>query len=201
MEKDNLIYCKTCGNTIASESGSCLSCGNTTFITKEEYHSLAKPVVPSATPVVTKAPDSSNAKISKMSEEEEEKELSRLKRQLEIEKLKKELNDLKTPAPLQSHSVNMPRGQKGQVIINNVIQSSHGPGNVIPGPENCSHCSRTTYQLLALFLGGFGVHEFYRGYSANGVLAFLFSWTGVPSVVAIVQIFTEQRDSHGRYMR
>ena len=46
---------------------------------------------------------------------------------------------------------------------------------------------RRTAALLALLLGGFGIHEFYLGNTRAGIFMLLFSWTGIPSAIAIVQ--------------
>lgn len=43
--------------------------------------------------------------------------------------------------------------------------------------------------LLCLFFGGFGVHHFYLGNNGRGVLYILFSWTGIPFVLSIIDIF------------
>jgi len=40
--------------------------------------------------------------------------------------------------------------------------------------------------LLALFLGGLGVHKFYLG-KWTGVLYILFFWTLIPAVVAFIE--------------
>lgn len=40
--------------------------------------------------------------------------------------------------------------------------------------------SRVAYGLLAIFLGGLGVHRFYLGQYLPGVFYFLFSWTLIP---------------------
>ena len=40
--------------------------------------------------------------------------------------------------------------------------------------------------VLALFLGGFGVHKFYLGRGGQGVLYLLFCWTFVPSFLALI---------------
>ena len=39
--------------------------------------------------------------------------------------------------------------------------------------------------LLALFLGGLGIHKFYVGQPGLGVLYLLFCWTFIPSIIAI----------------
>jgi TM2 domain-containing membrane protein YozV len=46
--------------------------------------------------------------------------------------------------------------------------------------------SKTTAALLAFFLGGIGIHYFYLGKSTNGILALLFCWTFIPSIIAFI---------------
>ena len=43
--------------------------------------------------------------------------------------------------------------------------------------------------LLAVFLGSFGAHHFYLRRIGLGVLYFLFFWTGIPGLVALVEAF------------
>ena len=40
--------------------------------------------------------------------------------------------------------------------------------------------------LVALILGGLGVHKFYADQVGQGILHLVFFWTGIPSVVAIM---------------
>ena len=47
--------------------------------------------------------------------------------------------------------------------------------------------SRTTAGLFALLLGGIGVHKFYLGRGAAGVLYILFCWTLIPSLIAFIE--------------
>jgi TM2 domain-containing membrane protein YozV len=47
--------------------------------------------------------------------------------------------------------------------------------------------SRIAAALLAIFLGGFGVHKFYLGKMGQGVLYLLFFWTVIPALVAFVE--------------
>jgi TM2 domain-containing membrane protein YozV len=49
--------------------------------------------------------------------------------------------------------------------------------------------SQTVAVLLAAFLGGFGIHRFYLGKPVSGIFYLLFSWTGLPSVVAAFEVF------------
>ena len=62
--------------------------------------------------------------------------------------------------------------------------------------------SRMTAGLLALFCGGFGVHNFYLGYTGEAVGQLLLSCTGISLVWAIIdtiQIFTHKinKDAKG----
>ena len=43
--------------------------------------------------------------------------------------------------------------------------------------------------LLALFLGGLGVHKFWQGKTTLGVLYLLFCWTGIPALIALIECF------------
>ena len=47
--------------------------------------------------------------------------------------------------------------------------------------------SRIAAALLALFLGGFGVHKFYLGRVAWGIVYLLFCWTFIPAFVAFIE--------------
>ena len=57
------------------------------------------------------------------------------------------------------------------------------------------------YILVAIFLGGVGVHKFYADKVGQGVLHLVFFWTGIPSIVAIVHAiivaFTKKADKDG----
>lgn len=50
--------------------------------------------------------------------------------------------------------------------------------------------NNTTAVLLALFLGGLGIHKFYLGQSGMGILYLLFCWTYIPAIVAFFEAFT-----------
>ena len=41
--------------------------------------------------------------------------------------------------------------------------------------------------LLALFLGGFGVHKFYLKRIGTGIIYILFCWTFIPSLIAFIE--------------
>ncbi len=43
--------------------------------------------------------------------------------------------------------------------------------------------------LLALFLGGLGIHRFYMGQTGAAVLYLIFSWTGIPAIIGFIECF------------
>lgn len=59
--------------------------------------------------------------------------------------------------------------------------------------------------LLAIFLGGIGVHKFYLGRIGMGIVYVLFCWTGVPEVLGIIEgiiyLTMEPEDFSAKYDR
>jgi TM2 domain-containing membrane protein YozV len=57
--------------------------------------------------------------------------------------------------------------------------------------------------ILAFFLGGFGVHHFYLGNPAIGVLYLLFCWTLIPAIIAFIEFIVflvmPEKDFDARY--
>lgn len=45
---------------------------------------------------------------------------------------------------------------------------------------------RTTAGLLALFIGGWGLHHFYLNEKTAGILYLCFCWTGIPAILAFI---------------
>ena len=46
--------------------------------------------------------------------------------------------------------------------------------------------SKTTAAILAIFLGGIGVHRFYLNQTGLGLLYLLFCWTFIPLIVSLI---------------
>ncbi|MCX6673853.1 MAG: NINE protein [Methanothrix sp.] len=50
-----------------------------------------------------------------------------------------------------------------------------------------SEHNKTTAALLALFLGGLGLHKFYLGRTGMGLIYLVFCWTLVPALISLVE--------------
>ncbi|WP_372887662.1 NINE protein [Psychrobacter sp.] len=63
--------------------------------------------------------------------------------------------------------------------------------------------SKGVAALLALFLGGFGIHKFYLGQTLWGVLYLLFFWTFIPAIIsffeAIILLFMNETEFNKRF--
>ena len=60
---------------------------------------------------------------------------------------------------------------------------------------------KIAYVLFAILLGSFGVHKFYAGKIGLGVLYICFCWTGVPTLVGLIEgiiAATKPQDAQGR---
>lgn len=47
--------------------------------------------------------------------------------------------------------------------------------------------NKITAGILGILLGGIGVHKFYLGSAAMGILYILFSWTFIPAIVGLIE--------------
>jgi TM2 domain-containing membrane protein YozV len=82
-------------------------------------------------------------------------------------------------------------------------QNASAPQYVNPALYARTHKSRTTYIVLGIFLGAFGVHNFYAGYTGRAVgqlclTALTLGYLGIVSWVwAIIEICIVEKDSTG----
>lgn len=60
--------------------------------------------------------------------------------------------------------------------------------------------NRVTAGLLAILLGGIGVHKFYLGKTGVGLIYILFCWTGIPAIIGLIEgiIYLTQSDEDFR---
>jgi len=63
-------------------------------------------------------------------------------------------------------------------------QAYQQPNNYQPAP---SEKSKVTAAILAILLGGFGIHYFYLGKTTGGIVFLLLCCTGIPSLLALIQ--------------
>jgi TM2 domain-containing membrane protein YozV len=47
--------------------------------------------------------------------------------------------------------------------------------------------NKTTAGIFALMLGGLGIHKFYLGQTAAGIVYLLFCWTFIPALISFVE--------------
>ncbi len=85
--------------------------------------------------------------------------------------------------------------RQGNVYMNAAVSAPAGYAR----PEK----SRVAAIVLALLLGGIGIHKFYLGRAGWGVLYLLFCWTFIPSIVAFVEAIvyacTSEASFHHKY--
>jgi TM2 domain-containing membrane protein YozV len=83
------------------------------------------------------------------------------------------------PQPMYSQQ---PQPQP-QVIIQQQAQPTYVTGINPSWPVK----SKIAAGLLAIFLGGIGIHKFYLGKIGMGILYICFCWTGIPAIVAFIE--------------
>ncbi|MEA2500143.1 MAG: hypothetical protein QOD01_254 [Actinomycetota bacterium] len=57
----------------------------------------------------------------------------------------------------------------------------------VAAPRPAGGKDRTTAGILAILLGGLGVHKFYLGQTLMGFIYLLFCWTFIPELVALIE--------------
>lgn len=107
------------------------------------------------------------------------------------ESLKQQSAPQQTPPGAQQNAQNQqynPQGQpqynaQGQPIYQNIYVQNNNDGINPAWPIK----SKVVAGILALLLGGIGVHKFYLGKTGMGILYILFCWTGIPGIVAFIE--------------
>ncbi len=80
--------------------------------------------------------------------------------------------------------------ESDRVFEANLMRLSDGNKASYVLTYNARKKSAVVALLLAIFLGGIGGHKFYLGNIVLGILYLVFCWTGIPSIVALVEAFT-----------
>lgn len=84
---------------------------------------------------------------------------------------------------------------------NNQKNSEPNPNLYVPNPTTGKVVNKVTYCLLAFFLGAIGVHKFYAGKTGSGIAFLLFCWTGIPAIIALIDLIIgicKPADSQGQ---
>lgn len=77
-----------------------------------------------------------------------------------------------------------PTMQQPTIIVQQpMMQQPYNPGINPNWPVK----SKVTAGVLALLLGGLGIHKFYLGKIGMGILYIVFCWTFIPALVAFVE--------------
>jgi len=80
--------------------------------------------------------------------------------------------------------------KRSEVNVNRIMQRLPQEKQMIFMMQyNSAKKNPTAAVLLALFLGGVGAHKFYMGQIGLGIVYLLFSWTGIPMIIALIEAF------------
>ncbi len=89
-------------------------------------------------------------------------------------------------------------------VDNSNTNNSNNMGNT---PNNNSNntkaVNKIVYCILAFLLGGIGVHKFYAGKISTGIVYFLFCWTYIPALLALIDGIvgvTKKADASGNIL-
>lgn len=83
---------------------------------------------------------------------------------------------------IESKPNSLPQG-----ININLNQNQVNNGQMSPVYVSGKIVNKTAYVVLALLLGGIGIHKFYAGRTGSGVLYLLFFWTAIPALIAFIE--------------
>ena len=91
-------------------------------------------------------------------------------------------------------------GSQGPVIVHNNVSTSSSASVGGVGSAGGTK-SKSTAALLALFLGGIGIHKFYLGQWIQGILYLGFCWTFVPAIISFLEFFVYAFSSKESFAR
>ena len=104
----------------------------------------------------------------------------------EVEIFETENKTIVTKKEKAAEQTNIPAGGININMTNTQTQTAPvAPPTVIANGTKA--VNKLVYCLLAFFLGGLGIHKFYAGKTGTGILFLIFCWTGIPSVIALIE--------------
>ncbi|MGH1757479.1 TM2 domain-containing protein [Enterococcus hirae] len=68
----------------------------------------------------------------------------------------------------------------------NIVNENQQQANSINYVQAGKVVNKIIYIILALFLGGFGIHKFYAGKTGAGILYLILCFTFIPAILAII---------------
>jgi hypothetical protein len=71
--------------------------------------------------------------------------------------------------------------QEAEICPDCGVRQAPASGGTTSGPD------RTTAGILAILVGGLGVHKFYMGDTGKGILYLLFCWTFIPAIIGFIE--------------
>jgi TM2 domain-containing membrane protein YozV len=77
------------------------------------------------------------------------------------------------------------QAQPQQPVV--IVQQNVQQPPVNPERANWPIKSKIVAAILALILGGLGIHKFYLGQSGKGILYLVFCWTYIPGILAFIE--------------
>ena len=98
-----------------------------------------------------------------------------------------------------------PAGEKYCVNCASLIanQAELCPECGVSQPAGGESSEQMAAGILAILLGGLGVHKFYQGNTKLGVIYLCFFWTGIPAVLGLVEgiliLIADEREYEQKY--
>jgi TM2 domain-containing membrane protein YozV len=71
--------------------------------------------------------------------------------------------------------------------VHKTARSCPNCGATLRGGSSAGSKNKVVAGLLALFVGGIGIHKFYLGRGGWGVIYLIFFWTFIPAIVAFFE--------------
>lgn len=83
--------------------------------------------------------------------------------------------------------VNQQMNQQPQPMVQNINICQEAPVMNSAIDPSWPVKSKTVAGILAIFLGGLGIHKFYLGKIGLGILYLVFCWTYVPEIIGVIE--------------